>query len=382
MAEVDLVAIRDNAHAVRGHLGPGVRLMAVVKANAYGHGAGPVARAALAGGAGALAVALAEEGATLRAEGVDAPILVMGPTLGGQAAIALRADLETTIYDVASAKLLAEAAAREGVRASVHLKVDTGMGRIGVAHDGPVLDLASEIVRQPSLRLVGLMTHLASADSADSGSAERQWSRFLDVVEALRRAGIEVPFVHGANSAAALRWPGMQGSQVRVGIALYGIVPGPAPARLRPALSLTSAVAQVKRVGPGFRVGYGETFATADEAVLVTVPVGYADGYRRAFSNRARALVGGTWAQAAGRVSMDQTVFALPKTASVAVGDPVVLLGAAGGEAVTAEDWAAWADTIPYEILCGIGPRVPRVYRIGEQWRAAASVDAEFLASL
>ena len=382
VAEVDLVAIRDNAETVRGRLGPGVRLVAVVKADGYGHGAGPVARAALAGGAEALSVALAEEGASLRAQGIDAPILVMGPTLGAQAAIALQAGLETTIYDSVSARLLAEAAEREGVRAPVLLKVDTGMGRIGVAHDGGVLDMALDLVRQPSLHLVGLMTHLASADAADPQSALRQWARFLDVVDALRRAGIEVPFVHGANSAAALRWPGMQGSQVRVGIALYGIAPDPVSVQLKPALSLRSAVAQVKRVGPGFPVGYGETFVSEDEAVLATVPVGYADGYRRAFSNRGRALVGGAWARVAGRVSMDQTVFALPGTASVAVGDPVVLMGAVGAEAVSALDWAGWADTIPYEVLCGIGPRVPRVYRIREEGRPAASVDADFLASL
>jgi alanine racemase len=260
--------------------------------------------------------------------------------------------------------------------------VDTGMGRIGVPHDGPVLQLAAAVLAHPHLRLEGLMTHLASADDLDGSSAERQWSIFLDVVETLRRQGVQVPFVHGANSAATLRWPGMHGDQVRVGLALYGTAPGPGPADLHPALTVRSAVAQVKHVGPGFAVGYGETFRTKAPAVLVTVPIGYADGYRRALSNQGEALIAGLRARVAGRVSMDQTVFVLPDGADVRVGDEVVLLGQGPGGAVTAADWAAWADTIPYEVFCGLSARVPRVYRIGAEIRHQGAIDANFWAGL
>lgn len=380
--EVDLGAIRDNAARMVRLLSPGTRLLAVVKANGYGHGAVPVARAALAGGASALGVAIAEEGVELRAAGITVPILVLGPMLAEQARMAVEAALEVTVYDEASVRLVAEAAESAGRQVLVHLKVDTGMGRLGVPPDGAVRALLSAIEDRHGLRLHGLMTHLASADEPDGRSAEQQWSRFLDVVDAVRQSGAAVPFIHGANSAATLRWPGMHGNQVRVGLALYGVAPGPKPFPLQSALSVASAVAQVKAVGPGFKVGYGETFSTTGPSCLATVPIGYADGYRRAFSNRAEAYIGQHRARVAGRVSMDQTVFVLPADARVAVGDPVMLLGRTDAGILSAETWAGWADTIPYEVFTGLGPRMPRVYRIGSETRSEGGVDANFLARL
>lgn len=382
VAEVNLDALAYNVRRVRARLAPRTRLWAVVKADAYGHGALPVARAALHCGADGLAVALAEEGAALRDAGVEAPILVLGATFPDQMDAVASRQLDCMVFDAATARDLGRHARRHNTRVRVHLKVDTGMARLGIPWDGAVVETASAIVAEPGLELYGLATHFASADAADGSDTRVQWERFLEVAERLRRAGMEVAVRHAANSAAAWRWPGMQADAVRVGIALYGVAPVPEADDLRPVLTVTTRVAQVKRVTGGVRVGYGGTFVTPGPLCLATIPIGYADGYRRGLSNRGDALVLGQRARVAGRVSMDQTVLALPAAAAVEPGDPVVLLGSMGTEAVWAEDWAQWLDTIPYEVLTGLSARVPRVYRVGDEIRRAAAVDADFLRSL
>lgn len=365
-----------NVRTYRERLGPRTAVWAVVKADAYGHGAVPVARAALRAGAEGLAVALAEEGVALREAGVEAPILVLGASWGRQPEWIARYGLEAAVTDLGTAERLAAAGAATGRAVRIHIKVDTGMGRVGFLWDGPVVEQVGRVLRLPGLVPAGLMTHLAQADEADPAPTRRQWERFLDVVEALRRAGIEFPRVHAANSAAGWRFPGMGADLVRLGIALYGLSPGVDGPPLRPAMTVRSAVVQVKRVGPGFAVGYGATYRTPGPTTLATIPMGYADGLRRGLSNRGAVVLHGRRAPIVGRVSMDQIVVAAPAGVDVAPGDPVVILGSEGEAAVTAEDWARWLDTIPYEVVTGISARVPRVYRVAGRLVEAGEVPA------
>lgn len=380
--EIDLAAIRQNVAIYRQALAPGTRLMAVVKANAYGHGAIPVARMALEAGADALGVAIAEEGEELRRAGVDASILVLGASLPSQIPLILEYGLEAVVYDWGTAECLSQLAQEQGRAVPIHLKVDTGMGRLGMLWDGPLVDLACRVARLPGIICRGLMTHFANADDPDEAFTRQQWERFLDVVDQLRRAGLEFPIIHAANSAAAWRFPGVQCQQIRLGIGLYGLSPYVRGPRLYPALSIRSQVAMVKRVGRDFPVGYGHVFRTPGPMTLATIPIGYADGYRRGLTGKASALWHEKRVPVVGRVSMDQIVLGLPPDAAVSVGDEVVLLGSQGAETVTAEEWASWLDTITYEVVAGIGPRLPRRYRIGTQVVPAEAVDDQFLRSL
>jgi alanine racemase len=385
VAVIDLDAVADNVRTIKSRLLPGTELWAVVKANGYGHGAVAVARTALAAGANALAVAIPEEGDALRRAGVGGRILVLGPTFPSQVDTVLDADLEVMVFDADVARRLSDQALSRGRRVPVHLKVDTGMSRLGVRWDTDPAGLARQVAALGGLELVGLATHLASADESDSDASRVQWERFLTVVDEMRRQGIEVRWRHAANSAATVRWPGMHADAVRVGLALYGVSPWPetpagAGRELRPVMTVLSQVAQVKQVPAGTAVGYGGTFVAETTLVVATVPIGYADGYDRRLSNRADAIVGGQRARVAGRVSMDQTVLALPASAAVAVGDPVVLMGRWGSEHITAADWARWMNTIPYEVLTGIGARVPRLYRMAGVCRD--QVDDAWLAGL
>lgn len=385
VAVIDLDALAHNVRAIKRSLTPGTELWAVVKANGYGHGAVAAAKTALAAGADALAVAIPEEGEALRRAGVGGRILVLGPTFPNQVDTVIDGDLDVMVFDAEMARRLDERAVRRGRRVRVHLKVDTGMSRLGVRWDADPANLARQVAALRGLELVGLATHLASADEPDPEASRVQWERFLTVVEEIRRQGVEVPWCHAANSAATARWPGMHADAVRVGLALYGVVPLAETAagawqELRPVMSVLSEVAQVKRVPAGTAVGYGGTFVADRPLTLATVPIGYADGYDRRLSNQGEAIVGGQPARVAGRVSMDQTVLALPESAAVAVGDPVVLMGRWGSRYIGPEDWARWMRTIPYEVLTGIGPRVPRLYRAGGACRD--QVDEGWLAGL
>lgn len=380
--EVDLEAIRDNVRTLLGALSPVTRLFAVVKADGYGHGAVPVARAALGAGASGLAVALAEEGRTLREAGIQSPILVLSPTMRGQVPLVAEYGLEPAVFDLNTCQALAQQAQERRTVIRVHLKVDTGMGRVGIPDTGPVVELAGRIARLPGIDLHGLMTHLADADHEDMAYTERQWERFLNVAETLRTAGLLPPVIHAANSAAAFRFPGLQCDLVRTGIALYGLDPYPGAPSLRPALSLKTRVAMVKRVPAGFAVGYGHTYVTRVPTTLASLPIGYADGYPRGLSNRGIALLHGRRVPVVGRVSMDQMVLGLPADLDAAVDDEVVLLGKQGDDAISAAEWAGWLDTIHYEVVTRIGSRVPRWYRVGSGLFPASRVDDKILDSL
>jgi alanine racemase len=359
-AGVDLDAVRHNARALKPH---GAELMAVVKANGYGHGDVPVARAALEAGATWLGVALVEEGMRLRESGIDAPILVLSEVPRGSEKESLAAGLTPTLYTDEGLASVADAASTLGRASPVHVKVDTGMHRVGVAPE-----LASQLclrIREAGLELDGVWTHFAAADEPDDPSASAQLERFRRVLAELEGAGIRPRYRHAANSAAVLTFPDSHLDLVRVGIALYGIMPGPALERradLRPAMSLRSQVTLTKRVAAGEGVSYGLRYRLEREATVATVPVGYADGYHRAASGRAEVLIRGRRYPVAGTVTMDQITVDCGDD-PVGPGDEVVLFGAQGDEEIRAEDVAGWAGTIGYEVVCGVSERVPREYR-------------------
>jgi alanine racemase len=350
-AEVDLGAIRHNVRTLKRRAAD-ARLMAVVKADAYGHGAVPVSRAALEAGAGSLAVVTIEEGAELRRAGIDAPILVFTDLLPDELALAREYRLQVTAHSILSAKRIA---AHPGLE--THLKINTGMNRWGVEPDE-----AGEARKILGSQLVGVYTHLASADS-DKETTSRQLAVFDAVLAARDFGGV---LVHAANSAGTLWHSSSRYDCVRPGIALYGLHPAgdegdPADEDLRPALSLKSYVAGVRRLAPGEGVSYGLTFRAEAPMFAATVPVGYAEGYRRILSNRASALVRGERRPLLGRVTMDACAFGVDD--GVEVGDEVVLVGEQGGESVRAEEVARWSDTINYEVTTGIDARrVERSY--------------------
>ena len=371
-AIVDLGAIAHNVRRIKALVGPEVRLMAVVKADAYGHGSVPIAREALRAGAEWLGVALPEEGAALRRAGLTAPILVLGPTPPAQAEEVVAAGLDQMVHAVPLAEALSRAAGKARRRVAVHLKVDTGMGRVGVPVE-EVSAMAGAIGRLPGVRLRGVMTHFAAADAPDAAHAREQLRRFHQVLASPALRAVPSLLRHAANSAAAFALPEARLDMVRVGIALYGCPPSPKappPVPLRPVLSLETRVAQVRWVPAGTTVSYGCTFVAPTRMRIATLPVGYGDGFPRAFSNRGAVLLRGKRVPVVGRVCMDMIVVDVTGIPEVEEGDAVVLLGVQGTEAIPADAWAALADTISYEVLCGIGPRVPRLY-VGEGPRRA-----------
>src|SRR4051812_28584531 len=365
-AEVDLSAIRHNASRLAVLAAPG-QLCAVVKANGYGHGAVQVAQAALEGGATWLGVALVEEGVELRDAGVEAPILVLSePPLDAMDEV-VGQRLTPTLYTEPGVDAAAKAVADAGVdfRLNVHVKVDTGMHRVGAAPEA-ALGLADAVNRRPELRLAALWTHLAVADEPDNDFTETQLERFERVRTTLQRRGVLPELVHAANSAGLIAHPASRYNFVRCGIAVYGIDPDPALAGrvdLRPAMSLRARVSFVKEVPAGDRISYGLRYQFDDHSLVATVPIGYADGVPRRLSFvGGEVLVGGRRRPIAGTVTMDQITVDWGPDAAGAPGDGVVLIGSQADDHTPAREGADRLDTIAYEVVCGIGPRVPRVY--------------------
>ena len=370
VARVNLAAVSRNVARLLAAVRPGTALCAVVKADGYGHGAVPVANAALAGGATWLAVATALEAAELRAAGISSPVLVMGAVSDEELPVAVAARAELVAWSPRFVDQVAQAVGSAGATAvRVHVKLDTGMGRLGTRGLGDALQVAAQVAAWgPGLELAGAMTHFASADEDPEFTAE-QLARFEPFVRQLRgrRPGI---VVHAANSAATLREPASHFDLVRCGIAVYGGDPmnlDPSAHGLEPAMELTSYVAAVKEARPGESAGYGRRWSTDVGTWIATVPLGYGDGFRRAFSNNCEVLIGGRRYPLVGTVSMDNITVEVSGPDAVRCGDVVTLIGPDGDERVTAEELARRIDTINYEILCGVSGRVPRVYhRDGE----------------
>ncbi|MDQ3707169.1 MAG: alanine racemase [Chloroflexota bacterium] len=366
-AEIDLSAIAGNVRAIKSLVGPTCRVLAVVKANGYGLGAQWVAQAALEGGASWLGVARVDEGVQLRRAGYTGPLLVMSYTPPEEAEVAVRNRLTLAVHRQHTALALEEAARSLGLspgEVAVHLKVDTGLGRYGCTSE-EFKSLAHAVRQLPHLRLEGLMTHFADADNPDQTFVRRQLALFNDLKARAAEEGIEFEIVHAANSAATLSLPEARLDMVRCGIVLSGHVPAPHLAgvvELKQTLTLRSKLARVFQASEGATVGYGRTWTAKTPALIGLVTVGYADGYRRVLSGRAEVLVRGRRVPVVGRVSMDQIGLDLTGVPEAREGDEVVLVGAQGAASVTVDDLAGWADTITYEILCGLSERVPRRY--------------------
>lgn len=365
---IDLDAVAHNLKVVREHKGD-AKLMGVLKADAYGHGLIPVARKMADEGVDFFGVAFLEEAIQLRQAGIEAPILVLGGLVGYQVKHFLDYHLDITASSLYKAQQISEEAVRLGRTARVHLKIDTGMNRIGVRADNAV-DFALQVARLPNLDLVGIFTHFVRAQGPDTELARRQLELFQGVIDELKHHGVEIPLVHMANSSALFNFPEARADLVRPGLSLFGYPPGPhldGKWPLRPAMSLHTEIVFFKGIRKGTGVGYMHTWSAPRDGWLATLPMGYGDGYPRILSNRADVLIEGKRYPVVGNISMDQMMIWLGDD-KYGVGEPVTLLGAMGSERIGAWELATKAGTIAYEILCGWTPRVPRLYE-GKGWK-------------
>ncbi len=361
---IDLDAIAHNVQAIARHVGPGVMIYGVVKANAYGHGAGHVAHTILANGARGLAVGRTDEGVQLRRLGITADILNLCYTVPGEIGTMVEYDIIPTIITAEAAQVLSAQAVASGKIARVHIKVDTGMGRFGLL-PAEVVPFLNAISTLPGLEIEGIFTHFSTADERDHSYTHHQLALFHEVLQAAEIAGHRFHVRHAANSAATLSMRETHLDAVRPGLALYGMYPSSEVSRavsLRPALSLRSHLGRVRTLPAGSAVGYGRTFSTPRAMPVGLVPVGYGDGYHRLLSNRGAVLVHGKRAPIIGRVCMDQFMVDLTASPEAAEADEVVLIGEQGEDTITAEEVARWAKTINYEVTTGLTRRLPRVY--------------------
>jgi alanine racemase len=364
--EVDLDAVTSNVKAFRNALPDLVRLMAVVKANAYGHGALKVAETALSAGASSLGVAFLDEALQLRRAGFTCPILIMGYTDPAGYSLAIEHRLDLTFYDPDSLKKLGEKANELKQSATIHIKVDTGMGRLGLIDEQELIDMVEYIKNHPFLEWRGLFTHYACADEPDKENTFQQSDRFKQMMEALDKEGFKPPQVHAGNSATGIDIPDLAFDMVRLGISLYGLYPSNDVSRdkivLQPVLSWNTKIVQLKQVPEGTPISYGSTYRTKGIERIATLPVGYADGYTRLLAGKGEVIVKGHRVPVVGRICMDQMMINVTDVPEAELGDEVVLIGCQGNETVSAEEMAEWVGTINYEIPCKIGLRVPRIY--------------------
>ncbi len=377
-AEIDLSAYADNIKVLRRITQPDAMLMAVVKANGYGHGAAEVAREALQHGAQWLGVARINEAVDLRKAGLEAPILILGYTPADCTRQLIEFDLSQTVYSSINAELISGEALKLGKTISAHIKIDSGMGRLGLvtnallpekkireANPDPI-ETIKKIARFRGLDVQGVFTHFATADSADKSYASRQLEIFLEFLHQLERAGLQLPIRHAANSAALMEMPESHLDMVRPGIATYGLYPSieinQGNAVLKPVMALKSSIIHLKKVSAGFNVSYGITYRTDQPTTIATVPVGYADGFNRLFSSSGRMLVRGQCAPIIGRVCMDLTMLDVSNIPDAQIEDEVVIFGQQGDASITADEMASQLNTINYEIVSSVMARVPRIY--------------------
>lgn len=360
--EIDLLAIDYNVRKIRSLLSINTRLCAVVKADAYGHGAVPVAQAVLEAGADQLAVAILSEGIELRRAGITAPILILGYTPSNQASLVVTSGLTQTVFSWQMAKALSDEATLAGQNVKVHLKIDTGMGRIGILPKDAA-DFATSVTALPNLEIEGVYTHFATADSHNKTFCREQFACFQEALAAIAERGIHVPIRHCANSAATIDIPEMHLDMVRAGIVLYGLLPSneiEKKIELLPAMKLKAQVAYVKELPPGTPISYGATYITDSPRRIATLPVGYADGWSRLLSNKGKVIIQGRPAPLVGRICMDQCMADVTDIPNVLIDDEVLLFG---GKELPVEEVAQQLGTINYEVVCMVGKRVPRFYR-------------------
>lgn len=366
-ATVNLDAIKHNVRTIHENIAPGTKIMAIIKADGYGHGAVRIASVldgenSIAG----FAVATIEEALELRHYNIKKPILILGYIFPEEYEALIKNDIRATIFDVEAAKELGEIACRLGKMALVHLKVDTGMGRIGFRDDESGIAIAKEIYDMEGVEVEGIFTHLARADEADKSNVNKQIARFKDFVARLEARGINIPIKHCSNSAGIVDHKEANMDMVRAGIILYGLWPSDEVCKkvldLKPAMEIKSAVVYVKDVEPGRQISYGGTYETTENRRIATIGIGYADGYPRNLSNKGQVLIRGKRANIVGRVCMDQVMVDVTDIPDVCRGDEVTVIGRDGSDCISFDEFASLSGTINYESICDIGKRVPRVY--------------------
>ena len=363
-AEINLENVAYNIQQVKKNVSQETIVNAVVKADAYGHGAIPVARKALKAGADRLAVAIPDEGVELRKAGFEVPIQVFGEVLKPQLPLMIDYNLTPTVCKLETVRELDRLAGKKGIKKSIHVIIDTGMGRIGVFPEKAVV-FVEKVKEFNNIEVEGIMTHFAKADEEDKEYTLKQWKKFKNVITELEENGIKIPLKQAANSATIIDMPEMQLDMVRPGIMTYGLRPSHEVNEsfsLKPVLSWKSKIVYLKEVSPGTGISYGATYVTEEKRQIATIPLGYADGYLRLLSNKGEILINGRRAPIRGRVCMDQFMVDVTEIPDVKIGDEVVLIGKQGSAEITATELADLVGTINYEITCSISKRVPRVY--------------------
>ena len=361
---IDLDALRWNFRQIKQKIGPPVKILSMVKANAYGHGAPAVAQALAAEGSDAFGVATLEEAIELRQAGIRQLIIVLAGNYLEQLDQCFEHALTVVVHEIENLKQLEAAVRKRGTPLNVHVKIDTGMGRIGFL-PAEIDSWLRELKKLTALKIEGIFSHFSHAESVEGDYTQKQLEIFQNVLERLRSEGIIAPLVHLANSAATITLPSAYFDMVRPGLMLYGVYPSPSMASqisLKPVLSWKTRILQLKKVPSGSSISYGQTFITKRESLIATLPIGYADGYPRLLSNRGAVLVRGKRASVAGRVCMDLTTIDVTDIDGVQQGDEIVLLGRQRDVTISADEMASWANTISYEILTSIGARVPRIH--------------------
>jgi alanine racemase len=366
-AEINLDNIAHNVKEIQRLVGKRTEIMAVVKADAYGHGVLETVSTLIENGTSRLAVSMLDEAIQLRKIGIDVPILVLSHTNPKRADELIKYQITQTIYSHDMAKILSDEALRQGVKAKVHIKIDTGMTRVGFPPGYSAVKAVMEIQKLPGIIIEGIFSHFATADEKDSSYTMHQIELFESIISELNRIGILIPIRHISNSAAILQYPEFSMELVRPGIILYGIYPSEevrkVDADFKPAMTLKTNIAMIKWVEAGTAISYGRKFTTGRKSLIATIPVGYADGYSKLLTGKGRVLVNGQFAPVVGSICMDQCMIDVTEIdGDVKTGDEVVLLGKQGNREITAQELAGYIGTIPYEIICIIGKRVPRVY--------------------
>lgn len=366
IAEVNTDAIRHNYREIRKIVPKDTDVMGIVKADGYGHGAIEIANVLQQEGANRFAVAIAKEGEELRQSGITSPILVLGYTPAADIETLIKNDLTQTVFSYEMAKYISYEASKLKKTVNIHIKVDTGMGRIGFLSRPQSIEEIKKIAELPNINMEGIFTHFSTSDEKDTTYTKDQWSIFLGFLQELSEVGIEIPLIHAANSAATLAHEYTHLNVVRPGIILYGYYPSDylsgKKIELMPAMTLKSQVVHVKELPAGHFISYGKKYETQKPTKIATIPIGYADGYSRRLSNKGRVLIRGQFAQVVGTICMDQFMVDVSDIPDVEVGDEVVVFGKQGDNELPIEELAQLMDTINYEVMCMIGKRVPRIY--------------------
>lgn len=364
-AEIDLDAIKYNIKNIK-EISNGRDVIAVVKADAYGHGAIDIIPTLLENGASRLAVAMITEGIEIRKNNIDAPIMILGFTPCEYAYALCKYDIEQTVYDLEYAKKLSEIGIKNNKKIKVHIALDTGMGRIGFMPGKKSVDDVEQICKLTGIEVIGLFTHFATADEKDKTYTHEQFNKVKEFDNELLARGINIPIKHVSNSGAIIDMPETFLDAVRAGIILYGYYPSDevnkSKLKIKPALSLKTKVSHVKEMEEGMYISYGRTFETTRKSKIATIPIGYADGYSRLLSGKAKVIIKGKFANVVGRICMDQCMIDVTDIDDVSVGDEVILLGEQGNLKYNADDMARDMGTISYEVLCMIKQRIPRIY--------------------